>query len=1139
MKLKRLIVKNIASIEDAVLDFEKGPLSTSRLFLICGDTGSGKSSLLDAICLALYSNTPRLKTADGNLNMYGKDQITPKDSRNMMRRGSTEAMAQLSFVGDDGRDYLATWRVRRTRNHTLAEVQRSLEVENVIYNKRDEIQQLIKEVAVGLDFDEFCRMTMLAQGQFTLFLKSGKKEKAEILEKVTNTTQYSEVGEMINILFKEAEGNLKNEKTKLNAIDLLTEEEVQSKKSILAQSEQEVNALHEEMKRISQKQTWLEMDVKNTKNLKEASEKLERAKTLTESPQFKAETQLLKDWDDSREARVWFQNLKKEMNMKLLIETDQEVKGQQKLSELTGSKKVFEEQISWEEKQLENDKQQLDKVSVYKEMYEHAQTIVAKLIEAERLEADNQINMQTIAQIEQGMAGLEAEVKKAESAWKEMNNRVSQQEDQLKQAKQELEAMNVSDLQQQRTALEDKEKQIGQATQCLSELEQVQRNVTRTRQEIDELNGKMENYKSQIADLEPEKLNCEERLILAEAAYNGAQLATGEQVETLRAKLKKGDICPVCGREIETLLSDEETRRALQPLSERLQNEKEAYQKVCSNISAKAQLVKDYEEQCKIQTEEFEKQSDNLKRKQEETKLACAVLAVVLVDAQPTSIESALADLKKLQDGVDLGKETLKTSQLLVEKKKGEITSLNEDLNNLLKQQSTAQESLSKAQNEQKTKENQKQQCVDQRAQNSGRISDIVKEVSTWLTMPDWQTRWSQDGEKFRNALTEQVVFYNNLKESIRLKEDSLKSDCEYLNRMNDGHTKVLDLWPQWKTSTVTGKTIAREELEKEWTNLKDNASKLHTKKEECAQHIMENEKNLKVFYGKYSSIDEARLQELTRLKPEEMEQKKLTHQQSIDNFKDLQRGLLHYQKEFDEHHQKEHPEILPNEDEESLKELYMEKEAHSNELNRTLGSLSKDLKIDEEKQQNRQEISSKVEQLQDRVNRWKELDDLFGGSDGSKFRNIAESYLFETLLRSANEYLTELYKRYTLESIPNTLTISLRDQYQSDTASPVDTLSGGESFLVSLSLALALASFNRRGLSMDTIFVDEGFGTLSDKELDLVMGLLERLQECKGKRVGIISHVKDLRDRIPVHVEVKRKTPTRSEVCVVDHTAE
>ena len=131
MKLRNLKIHNIASLENAELDFCSGPLSTAQLFLICGDTGSGKSSILDAVCLALYNKTPRLQQAVGGKMDYGIDNVTAQDPRNLMRRGSTEAYVELVFEGNDGKTYQAGWYARRTRNHTLDKVKRSLMVDNL------------------------------------------------------------------------------------------------------------------------------------------------------------------------------------------------------------------------------------------------------------------------------------------------------------------------------------------------------------------------------------------------------------------------------------------------------------------------------------------------------------------------------------------------------------------------------------------------------------------------------------------------------------------------------------------------------------------------------------------------------------------------------------------------------------------------------------------------------------------------------------------------------------------------------------------------------------------------------------------------------------------------------------------------
>lgn len=124
---------------------------------------------------------------------------------------------------------------------------------------------------------------------------------------------------------------------------------------------------------------------------------------------------------------------------------------------------------------------------------------------------------------------------------------------------------------------------------------------------------------------------------------------------------------------------------------------------------------------------------------------------------------------------------------------------------------------------------------------------------------------------------------------------------------------------------------------------------------------------------------------------------------------------------------------------------------------------------------------------------------------------------------------------RYELECQAGSLTILLRDFHQGGSARPACTLSGGESFLVSLSLALGLSSLSRQSLSVDTLFIDEGFGTLSSDYLNTVMDTLEKLHQMGGKKVGIISHVEGLKERIKTQIQVRRIDSSRSEIEVVN----
>lgn len=164
----------------------------------------------------------------------------------------------------------------------------------------------------------------------------------------------------------------------------------------------------------------------------------------------------------------------------------------------------------------------------------------------------------------------------------------------------------------------------------------------------------------------------------------------------------------------------------------------------------------------------------------------------------------------------------------------------------------------------------------------------------------------------------------------------------------------------------------------------------------------------------------------------------------------------------------------------------------------------------------------------------WAVLEDLYGGAKGQKFRLMAQSYVLRTLLSKANHYLSMLSQRYELCCSDNSLVINVIDHDQSDIARPVTLLSGGESFIVSLSLALGLSAISKERIDVDTLFIDEGFGTLDNSILETVITTLDRLHRIGGRRVGIISHVASLAERIPAQIRMRRTGPGTSAIEVV-----
>jgi exonuclease SbcC len=168
-------------------------------------------------------------------------------------------------------------------------------------------------------------------------------------------------------------------------------------------------------------------------------------------------------------------------------------------------------------------------------------------------------------------------------------------------------------------------------------------------------------------------------------------------------------------------------------------------------------------------------------------------------------------------------------------------------------------------------------------------------------------------------------------------------------------------------------------------------------------------------------------------------------------------------------------------------------------------------------------------------VDNWAKLNEIIGSADGKKFRQIAQEYTLDVLLSYANVHMEVLSKRYVLQRIPNSLGLQVLDQDMGDEVRTVYSLSGGESFLVSLALALGLASLSSSRMKVESLFIDEGFGSLDPATLNIAMDALERLHN-QGRKVGVISHVQEMTERIPVQIRVSKQQSGKSAVEVIGY---
>lgn len=220
-----------------------------------------------------------------------------------------------------------------------------------------------------------------------------------------------------------------------------------------------------------------------------------------------------------------------------------------------------------------------------------------------------------------------------------------------------------------------------------------------------------------------------------------------------------------------------------------------------------------------------------------------------------------------------------------------------------------------------------------------------------------------------------------------------------------------------------------------------------------------------------------------------------------------------------------ESPELLP--------EIIKKQQEENLNLERALSTMEARLLQQAKNKLTVEQIAKELAEKQTVAERWAKLNKLIGSADGAKFKVIAQSYTLNLLLLHANQHLSYLSKRYKLQQVPDTLALQVIDCDMCDEIRTVYSLSGGESFLISLALALGLSSLSSNNLKVESLFIDEGFGSLDAESLRTAMEALEQLQ-MQGRKIGVISHVQEMSERISVQVQVHKKVNGKSVLTVV-----
>ena len=1142
MILQQLQIHNIASIEDATIDFEAQPLADSEVFLITGKTGAGKSTLLDAICLALYASTPRLENTSmqGEMRDNEKD-IKIKDPVQLMRRNTGEAFVRLTFTGSNGIHYEAQWSVARARNKVTGKIQnkkwalRNLDTD-FTYAKDKEIREEIA-LAIGLDFKQFCRTTLLAQGEFTRFLNSKDDEKAEILEKITGVDAYSRIGAKIFEQTVEKKKIWEDSQLKIEGIQILNDEEIAQKNNQLQQLDEQSQQIKNTLEKEQKKLRWLQQEQDIRQRKEQAKEDLAHVKAIAESDETQQQEQTIALWNHTIEARAKMNEaascaktiLQQEAQLQSLEQIFRQIQGAQ-------SYELQQEQtIALSIKKIDDNlAQEAPKVH----LYENAQTLNTLIESFLKNKKDAANNLQYANQIKKELnTQYQPKLENTKTMLEECQKTYNQQVIRAQEAETELEQLYLPQLRQQQEALKTLLNDIQAAKNLLELLHEEQNRHVLSKENLVQLQNSIQEKEKQLQVLTQESHDAEIRKNALQLAYEKQRESINKWAKSIRIKLQIGDTCPVCQQRIESTLPHEDNIDALVVEAEKLYKDAEnEYNKILTSQNAIDSDIKALKNSLANEQKVFAKCCESLAKATQKAQEAAKKIpegeneTQTLATLEKVSAQIAEAEVKEKE---------AKKLRTLRDQKLQEYEVLR---NGMLAAQQKVNDTqhrieLVEAQISLQTKDSEK-------AQND--IQTLIGEAEKLSWKNDWHTMLTEFGKEVEDGA---ITYKMNTE-----KQQKLAAELKQFEEGNKNLAAVLDaivkLMPTWGTPSKEPLMLKRipkvltraSELQSQITAALQQMNAAKEKEEDTKKWLKEfmekKQEMLKDFSDKEQEIllDENLLLQLDTLQQCDIAEKteainrikqQLVSKQTV--WDELEKAYqLHtgeYEALFDEDEKMPIGEKMSEEEslDTRISTCIASLEAQLSELGNQRGGIIRDLEID---RSNKAKVGSLLQESAQKkadFEKWSRLNQLLGDATGNKFRRIAQSYVLASLIHSANGYMRTLSDRYILKVVPGTFVISLEDAYQGYVSRAASTLSGGESFLVSLSLALALSDIGTQ-LSVDTLFIDEGFGTLSGEPLQHAINTLRSLHSKSGRHVGIISHVEELKERIPVQIRVNQE---------------
>jgi len=1205
MQILKLSFENINSLKGAwTIDFQ-APDFRSGIFAIVGPTGSGKTTILDAICLALYGHTPRIGSITQNAN-------------EVMNRDCDSCRSSLEFQTLSGR-YRATWSQKKQKNFDktgkYGQVVSTMEKfedgcwipitdGSKVTSKKQEVQKII-----GLSFDQFKRSVMLSQGGFAAFLKSKPNEKAQTLEQITGTQIYSLLSTKVYDLAEEQKKLFEDKQREVELSPVLDDAVVLTKQEQLKGITEEAKVLETQISKIEKESRWISETAELRNQFLRVKAELESLKENRN--EFFRKENVVRLAEHAQNILPIFNTL---IDKQSLREDSIKEKSaaENELDNATKSLKEKDFNFKAAEEALNNENLQKPKKLALFSQIESLDAEISPLIKSSRLAQEEKIKLENetadckdhLNKAKEDIRKLEEDREKRDLERKEdiKGAFLYQRKDELRDCKitaetlsaaladaegkadkasetvksqeKEAEALRIrkekiaSVIEADKVLLKEAEKRLSEILdgKTLDELTQEQLSFSeqiplleavksalkavcdqkeeivrqedvmqRDSAELDNWSSKKEGYEKEIQSLTSRQEELE-------------ALVQIDELTKVRAELKEGEPCPVCGSLEHPFAANlpPEVATAKERLAV-VKEESTDLQKNQKEADRKIDVLKD---RILVSEKRLKELRKNLDLAEEELTLKCGragltregvteEAAAVLI----TKKESLLIDIKKR-----IAKARDAESKAAAAKEK--IAGTTEELHraemvfsNAQTKFESAKSLLAQAQTGREKARTELEQFWRKTAKEYG---SVITDGELFAHNPELFKRWIAKAAKYEELLESCREIENSLAikkgtlpglvESVeRLEKSSREKSDQAAELQTELKTKQLQRDKLFGTKLVEIERKAYERLLSQLAEAKDqayeNLSKARSVQAAAEQRLKtaeqrsaEAEKNLlsaKTEWTDALKKEKFESEEDWRRARLDSEAINALHKE-ITDYKAQSRSAADRFSEADKKLAEKESQKLTDKSLEVLEAEKREASAEKEKLLEQKGELQKELKTDEEARIKRAGIEDELKKLKHQVAVWDRLNKLVGSSSGDKYRRYVQSLVLLTLLKNANVELTKLHSRYRLAKGGGDMEIKVIDSDLADQERPTDNLSGGETFIVSLALALGLAQMASNNVRIDSLFLDEGFGTLDDDSLEKALNALSSLN-AQGKTVGLISHVDQIKERIPSKIVVKR----------------